>query len=172
MSNSKTGSKKLLLVRHAKSDWDSLALDDFDRPLNEKGKKDAPVMAQRLLDKKIKIDAFVASPARRARKTASIFARAYDVGKKKIILKDELYAAPAEKFYDVVSSLDDKYDTVAVFSHNPGLTEFANELTEVNMDNVPTCGIFAVKINASHWKDFREADKVFWFVDYPKMQVG
>ena len=70
--------KTLILVRHAKSDWGNPGLDDFDRPLNERGKKDAPVMAQRLRDKKVKIDAFIASPAKRAAKTAKFFAEAYN----------------------------------------------------------------------------------------------
>ena len=70
--------KTLILVRHAKSDWGTPSLGDFDRPLNDRGKRDAPVMAQRLLDKKIKIDAFISSPAKRAKKTATVFAEAYD----------------------------------------------------------------------------------------------
>ena len=66
-------SKILLLVRHAKSSWEIGTLSDFERSLNERGKKDAPMMAKRLIDKKIKIDAFVASPAKRAKKTAELF---------------------------------------------------------------------------------------------------
>ena len=73
--------KTVFLIRHAKSDWGEPSLSDFDRPLNERGKKDAPVMAQRLLDKKIKIDAFISSPAKRAGKTARIFAKEYKVDK-------------------------------------------------------------------------------------------
>lgn len=87
------GGKTLILVRHAKSDWGNPDLDDFDRPLNGRGKSDAPVMAHRLLDKKVKIDAFIASPAKRARKTAAIFAAAYKTDKDDIILRDELYGA-------------------------------------------------------------------------------
>lgn len=162
--------KQIILVRHAKSDWNSDALSDFDRPLNERGKRDAPVMAHRLLDKKIKIDAFVASPARRAKKTASIFAQEYKVDKDKIIFKEELYAAPEETFYNVVTGMDDKFDTIAIFSHNPGITEFANELTDVRIDNIPTCGVFAVRIKTKRWSDFKNAEKEFWFADYPKAE--
>ena len=164
--------KQLLLVRHAKSDWGDPSLNDFDRPLNERGKKDAPVMANRLLDKKIKIDAFIASPAKRAKKTASVFAKEYKIGKDKIILKEELYGAGPTIFYDVISNVSDKLDCIAVFSHNPGITDFANSLTEKQIDNIPTSGIFAVKINAKHWKDFEKAEKEFWFADYPKAEQG
>jgi phosphohistidine phosphatase len=129
--------KTLLLVRHAKSDWYSNASSDFDRPLNERGKRDAPAMAHRLLDKKIKIDAFIASPAKRARKTASLFAKEYKENKDKIIFKEELYAAPEEIFYEVIKKADDKFDSIAIFSHNPGITNFANSLTDVRKITFP-----------------------------------
>jgi phosphohistidine phosphatase len=162
--------KQLLLVRHAKSDWSTPSLSDFDRPLNDRGKKDAPVMAERLLDKKIKIDAFISSPAKRAKKTASIFAKAYKIDKDDIIFKEVLYGAAVDAFYDVISKVSDKYESIAVFSHNPGITDFANSLTEARIDNIPTCGIFAIKIDTKHWKDFAEAKKELLFVDYPKAE--
>src|SRR5436190_6546323 len=104
--------KCLVLVRHAKSDWADPSLDDFDRPLNERGKRDAPAMAHRLLDKKIKIDAFIASPAKRARKTACIFAEAYKKNKEDIIFRDELYGAGPAVLYDVITGADKKLDTI------------------------------------------------------------
>jgi phosphohistidine phosphatase len=162
--------KTLLLIRHAKSDWNSHASSDFERPLNDRGKKDAPVMAHRLLDKKIKIDAFITSPAKRAKKTASIFAEAYNEDKGKIIFKEELYAAPEETFSEVIKRIDDKFDSIAIFSHNPGITDFANSLTDVRIDNIPTCGIFAIRINTKNWSGFKDAAKEFWFADYPKSE--
>lgn len=160
--------KNLILVRHAKSDWSAPSLGDFDRPLNDRGKRDAPEMANRLLDKKIKIDAFVSSPAKRAKKTASVFAKEYKKDKDKIIFVDKLYEASPDTFYKVVSELDDDFDTVAIFSHNPGITDFANSLTDARIDNIPTCGIFAVKLKSKHWADFKDGEKEFWFADYPK----
>jgi phosphohistidine phosphatase len=129
-------------------------------------------MAHRLLDKKIRIDAFIASSAKRARRTASIFAKEYKRDKNEIILKEELYAAPPHVFYDVITQTDNKADTVALFSHNPGITDFANSLTDVRIDNIPTCGIFAVKINTKSWSNFKDAEKEFWFVDFPKAELG
>lgn len=160
--------KELLLIRHAKSDWDDPSLSDFDRPLNKRGKADAPLMAHRLLDKKIKIDAFISSPAKRAKKTASIFAKEYKMDKKDILLAEELYAAEANVFFGVIRNTNDKFDSIALFSHNPGLTDFANLLSDVRIDNIPTCGVFAVKADAKHWADFKDAKKDFWFFDYPK----
>jgi phosphohistidine phosphatase len=162
------GVKTVLLIRHAKSDWGDFSLPDFDRPLNERGKKDAPVMAQRLLDKKIKIDAFISSPAKRAKKTATLFAETYKKGKEDIIFCEELYAAAEHIFYDVIASVKNKFDCIAVFAHNPGITDFANQLTNERIDNIPTCGIFAVKIDCDKWANFRNAKKEFLFFDYPK----
>jgi phosphohistidine phosphatase len=160
--------KQLFLIRHAKSDWNAPSTGDFDRPLNDRGKRDAPIMAQRLLHKKIRIDAFIASPAKRAKKTASIFVKKYKMDKDEIIFKEELYAAASSTFYDVITNVNDKFDSIALFSHNPGITDFANSLTDTRIDNIPTCGIFAVKIKAKHWSQFKEAEKEFWFADYPK----
>lgn len=160
--------KTLILVRHAKSDWSSDGLSDFDRPLNERGKRDAPMMAARLLEKKIPVDLFVASPAKRAAKTARFFAEAYGKTKADILFRDELYLPASAVFYKVIEHLNDHYTHVALFSHNNGITDFANELSNARIDNIPTCGIFAVNIHCDHWKDFREAKKDFWFFDSPK----
>lgn len=126
-------------------------------------------MAEKLLERKIKIDAFVASPAKRAAKTASIIAEAFGKKKEKIIFKEELYLASVDVFREVVSALDDKYDTVAIFSHNEGITDYANMLCPVRVDNIPTCGIYAVKADIKSWKEFEEGEKLFWFFDYPKL---
>jgi len=68
----------------------------------------------------------------------------------------------------VIEKTDDDLDTIAVFSHNPGITDFANDLTEIRIENIPTCGVFVVKIDSKHWADIKEAKKEFWFFDYPK----
>jgi phosphohistidine phosphatase len=161
--------KTLLLIRHAKSSWDDIALSDFERPLNDRGKRDAPMMARRLSDKKIKVDSFISSPAKRAKKTAAFFAKEFGVDENDIVFKTELYAAPKEVFYDVIEKLDNSSDHVAIFSHNPGITEFANSLTNVHADDMPTCGIFAIKVDAKKWNDFASSRKEFWFFDYPKL---
>ena len=161
-------SKTLLLIRHAKSSWNDDSVNDFERTLNDRGKRDAPVMAKRLLDKGVDIDTFVSSPARRARKTASIFAERYGIEENNIIFKTELYAAPQSVFSEVISTLDQSASHIAIFSHNPGITEFANSLTQTRIDDMPTCSIFAIKFNLRDWSDFQDAKKEFWFFDYPK----
>jgi phosphohistidine phosphatase len=160
--------KTLLLIRHAKSDWDDPLLKDIDRPLNDRGKRDAPLMAHRLLDKNIPIDALISSPARRARKTAELFAKEYKKDKKQIIFFEELYLAEPSVFFDVIRRVSDDHTSIAVFSHNPGITEFANMLTPVRIDNIPTCGIFTIKLAIKRWNDFGESGNEFDFFDYPK----
>jgi len=160
--------KTLLLVRHAKSSWDDPAMSDFDRPLNERGKKDAPKMVERLIEKGITINTFLSSPAKRAKKTAKIFAHAYKKAEEDIFLIPQLYLAASSVFESVLSSLESDSDTIALFSHNPGITDFANTLTEARIDDIPTCGVFAIKIETNDWKNFREAKKEFLFFDYPK----
>ena len=163
--------KSLLIVRHAKSSWDLTSLEDIDRPLNDRGKHDAPEMAKRLLREKIRIDAFISSPAKRAKKTAQLFIHEFKRSKDEIIYIDQLYNAHVADFYKVLGSVDESWNAVAVFSHNPGVTDFANSLTSVQIDNIPTCGIFAVKVNIEKWEDFEQADKEFWFFNYPKLKV-
>lgn len=160
--------KTLLLVRHAKSDWGNPGLSDFERPLNERGKKDAPAMAKRLVEKKIQIDAIVSSPAKRAAKTAKAFAEELGIKKKNFAFREELYLAAPAVFYEVITSLDNDYSSVALFSHNEGITDFANQLTDAKIDNIPTCGVFAIKADCEKWADFRDCKKEFWFFDYPK----
>jgi phosphohistidine phosphatase len=160
--------KSVIIIRHAKSSWDNMGVDDFDRPLNERGKEDAPKMAKRLLERNIKIDAFISSSAKRARKTAALFIKEFDGDKDEIILMPELYLAAPEAFYTAIAKAPASAQTIALFAHNPGITEFANELTDVRVDDMPTCAIFAVKADIKNWSDFKDAEKQYWFFDYPK----
>ncbi|MEO6637920.1 MAG: histidine phosphatase family protein [Ginsengibacter sp.] len=160
--------KTLLIVRHAKSSWQEVGLSDFDRPLNDRGKEDAPRMAQKLLDKKIKIDCFISSPAKRAQKTAKLFMKEYDTKKEELILVPSLYEASSKNFYAVIENFDDDCTTAAIFSHNPGITDFVNSLTEYSTDNMPTCAVFAVSIDIKKWKHFKEGRKSLLFFDFPK----
>jgi phosphohistidine phosphatase len=164
--------KSLLVIRHAKSSWDPAILNDFDRTLNDRGKKDAPAMAKRLVSKKINIELFVASPAKRARKTAELFIKEFNRTENEILFIPGLYHAPPQTFIDVVSGLDDAFKSAAIFSHNPGITAFVNSLSSVQIDNMPTCAVFGVTIDTDHWSGFLQAKKEFWFFDYPKSGVN
>jgi len=162
--------KHLLLIRHAKSSWEDAAIPDFDRPLNARGIKDADEMAKRLSAKIDTIDAFISSPAKRAKATAEKFAAAFGKDKSQVIFEQRLYLSPESFFDQLISEMDNGLNTVAIFSHNPGITGFANTLTPViKTDNIPTCGIFAVTIATDNWKKFSTVNKELLFYDYPKL---
>jgi len=160
--------RTLLVIRHAKSSWDSINTPDIERPLNDRGKRDAPAMAKKVLKAGIGIDRFVSSPARRARHTAELFAREFKVKESDIVILNELYHAQPAAFHQVISGLDDEDRTVAIFSHNPGITTFVNSLSSVRLDNMPTCAVFAVKSDSPKWSEFFHATREFLFFDYPK----
>ena len=162
--------KTLLLIRHAKSSWDAPGLSDADRPLNDRGKKDAPEMAKRLKKRGLSIDQFISSTAKRARKTAKYFAEEFDVKKENIKEVEDLYMANANGFVKTIEDTKNKHDVIALFSHNPGITEFANSLTTTRIDDMPTCSVFAVQSSVDDWKEFMNAEKKFLFFDYPGNQ--
>lgn len=160
--------KTVILVRHAKSDWSNPSLSDFDRPLNERGKRDAPIMAERLKEK-LNIEKFISSPAKRAARTAKIFAKAFNQNKKDILFVEKLYLAEPETFFSVIANTDDKYNCIAIFSHNFGITDFANMLTDTRIDNIPTSSVFATSCDIKSWGSFETAPKEFLFFDSPAL---
>ncbi|MEX1203590.1 MAG: histidine phosphatase family protein [Ferruginibacter sp.] len=161
--------KTLYIVRHAKSSWGDFTLPDFERPLNDRGKKDAPIMAQFLKDRKLTIDVFISSPAKRALKTCEIFCKTFERDTANILLIDEMYHAPSSVFFEQIKKINPAYNSAAIFSHNPGITNFVNELNlGVKVNNMPTCAIFSFQINSDDWLDISSAKKTFLFFKYPK----
>lgn len=161
--------KQLVIIRHAKSSWDSPSETDFDRPLNTRGHRDAPVMAERLLLKGFQPDAIVSSTANRALTTAQYFAKANGIAKDAIVTVPALYHAMLATFFEVVASLNDAWQTVYLFSHNPGITAFANMICNVRLDDMPTCGMLGVRCDITQWKTFNAQQHHFLFFDAPKL---
>lgn len=162
--------KTLLLIRHAKSSWDDPFQDDFNRPLNNRGLRDAPRMAKRLKEKDLHADLVLSSPAARALSTCTIMAEILNYAPTAVKTDRRLYHATDEEILRVVHGLHDNNDCVMIFSHNPGLTEFVNHICRRPItDNIPTCGIVCVRIPVDSWKDitWRQGELVFF--DYPKL---
>ena len=161
--------KYLFFVRHAKSSWSDTSLHDHDRPLNGRGKRDAPRMAQRLLGLGVSPHGILTSTAKRARATAKVFREAFGLSKKQVLKKENLYHAGPREIQREISKLPNAWNTVLVFGHNPGYTDLANRLqNDAFIDNVPTCGIVGAQIDIGDWKDFTlEAAKRTTFL-YPK----
>ncbi len=158
--------KTVFFVRHAKSSWNNESLRDFERPLNKRGLRDAPMMAGKLKAKGITPDLFVSSPAKRALTTAEIFAAGLDVDD--IRVEPALYEAFPDDVLRVIQRVEDAVQTLFIFGHNPTLFVLANRFSKTELDNVPTCGVFRVDAAISSWKDFREGTGQLTEFLYPK----
>jgi len=145
--------KRLLLVRHAKSDWSDESLEDFDRPLNKRGKHDAPLMAKFLADQKLIPTYLYSSPANRAYTTARLFADELGLAENDIALEKTLYEASTEQLLRAIQRLPDGHDTAAIFSHNPTLSYTVSHFSGRHVGNVPTCGIGYIISTVDQWKD-------------------
>lgn len=160
--------KTLTLVRHAKSSWKDSSLADRDRPLNKRGERDAPVMARRIAAAGIRPSLIMSSPAVRAWRTATTVAR--EIGYPIEFLQREsgLYLASLREIQEVLAAQDEKFNSLMLIGHNPGLTTFANFLVPGLTDNLPTAGVVCVNINQDDWNldDQPLADLVLF--DYPK----
>ena len=160
--------KTLYLIRHAKSSWKYPALSDEERPLNKRGKQNAPDMGKRLKKKGVPPALLVSSHARRALDTAKLMAEELGYSKKKIISDERLYHASIAEFMEVIEEQDSKADVLMLFGHNPGLTELANAFCNVYVENIVTAGIYAIRFDTNSWEAVPDMQGEFLFYDYPK----
>jgi len=157
--------KKLMLVRHAKSGWDIPDLPDFERPLNQRGEETAPEMAQRLLQKGIVPQYLVSSPAERAKATANIFAETFNLAEPEY--NQVIYEANTQTLLSVVNKLPDEYDFIALFGHNPGVSDLLRYLTDKAYD-MPTCAVVVIHFNGVSWQHISGGMGTIEYYDYPK----
>ena len=143
--------KTLTLVRHAKSSWKDASLADRDRPLNKRGKRDAPEMGRRIGDAGIRPSLIVSSPAVRAWTTAKIIAEQIGYPREFLQRERDLYLASLNTLLDVVAAQESGFNNVMLVGHNPGLTDFANFLSPGLTHNVPTAGVVCVSIDTDDW---------------------
>ena len=158
--------KKVYIIRHAKSSWHDENLDDFDRPLNKRGFKDAPFMGQLLRDKGVIPDLILSSPALRAKTTAELIANEME---EKVLLKydKEIYEADAGTLLHILKHIDEKKQTVFLIGHNPGLNMLVEYLSGFN-ENIPTCGIIELELTCKKFREISpECIKLLSF-EFPK----
>jgi phosphohistidine phosphatase len=160
-------SKSLILVRHGKSNQ-GLDIRDFDRPLNHRGNKNAVEMAERTLKKELIPQHLVSSPALRAITTAKHFAEVWNIPFTSIDQIADIYEADVAALLKVISNLDDKFSQVAMFGHNPGLTDFANYLSDANIYNIPTTGIVVLELSIENWMEASRHTGTMQSLDFPK----
>lgn len=159
--------KKIILIRHAKSDWDNPSLPDYDRPLAARGLEDAPKMAALLKNRAIKVDGILSSTAKRAKQTAQITAQVLGIPETSMEWDRSLYHASADHLLHVIQAQPTHLQTLILVGHNPGLTELIVRLG-VNLDNLPTAGQFAFTVLSDDWKNLSAANCKFDWWDSPK----
>ena len=160
--------KTLTIFRHAKSSWDYPDLSDHDRPLNKRGKRDAPIMGERLKAAGIRPSLIVSSPAKRAWSTAKIVAREIAYPVEFLQREPGLYHAGVNRIFDVIAAQDGGFNSIMIVGHNPGLTDFANFLVPNLTGNVPTAGFVSVLVDSDDWDlRIRQSAKLIVY-DYPK----
>jgi phosphohistidine phosphatase len=142
--------KTLFLVRHAKSSKDDPTLPDKKRPLNERGRRDAPKMGERLAKRDVEPDLMLSSPAVRALTTAQLFAEELHYKAKNIVVDDRLYASTADDLLEVIHELDDAHKRVMVFGHNPEMSDLAHRLS-AKIGDMPTCAVAEFEFDSKSW---------------------
>ena len=162
------GRRRLSLLRHAKSSWKDAGLDDFDRPLNNRGQHDAPMMGRRLVERGARPSLIITSPAKRARSTAKKIAKSLNYPQEFLQSEKDLYLASPEQILAVLARQDDQFHDVMVVGHNPGLTELASRLSGRYIDNVPTAGVVCLETEAGSWTEVAGSRCNLLYFDYPK----
>ena len=160
--------KNLYLTRHAKSSWGNPGLADIDRPLNGRGKEAAPLMGKLIVDKGEKPELLISSPANRAFSTAKVFASAMGLHETDVLIKDTIYGAGVHQLLNLVQDVDDLYNSIMLFGHNPTFTSFGNMVSGENIMNIVTCGVVRIDFEFSSWKniDFNSGRMIYY--EYPK----
>ena len=143
---------QLTLIRHAKSSWDDPTLSDFDRPLNKRGKKNAPLMGKIIKKRGLVFDQIVSSPAARAIATARLIAEKLGFPEQNIQRLEALYAASLGDLLQCIRSLDKQHTKIALVAHNPGMTDLCNRLSGESIANLPTCAVAVIEFELDDWE--------------------
>ncbi len=164
--------RKLIIIRHGKSSWDNEGLRDIDRPLAERGIRNAGEMAGRLKKMGVIPDLIFSSPASRALNTALIMSRTWGLDPALLQIHEPLYMAYVSEIEDVVASAPSHIRNLAIFGHNPAFTLYANQFLKKPLENLPTAGVVVVTFEAEDWKAFSRRDVKDTCVDFPKRKHG
>jgi len=160
--------KQLTLLRHAKSSWKNHDLIDIKRPLNKRGKRDAPLMAKIISQRLNSPDLFLTSPAKRARTTAKIIAKEMGFSLELIKIVDNIYRTDAGNLNFFISKIENQYKNIIICGHNPSLTDLLNLLISSFIENIPTCGIATIRFSIEKWQDIALHKGELIYFDFPK----
>ncbi len=157
-------------MRHAKSSWDDHALRDFERPLNERGFRDAPEMGIRMAGLKPNIDLIISSTALRAVTTAGFVAEALGYSESEIEKEPSIYQAGVDELLEIVNQTPNDINTLMLFGHNPGFTDFCDYLTGAGIFNLPTCGLCHIEFDIDDWNLVSAHTGNLKLFDFPKKE--
>ena len=164
-------SKKILFSRHAESDWRTPGVPDHDRELNQKGIDDSTLMGTRLLKEGIFPDKFVSSSAKRALTTSEIIKNKLEINTKTSIFK-RIYSNGIDGISSSIQSIDDKYNFIALFGHNPTMHQIYNKISNLDLNHFPTSALFIATLNSDSWRFFNFSDlKTHFYRDVNKDKV-
>ena len=163
--------KKLILIRHSKTENLVTGQSDYFRPLKPRDHNDAHLIAEKLKEKGLTPDLLISSPAKRAEKTAKELVREINYDKKKIKSADSLYESSYEKYLELIHATDDKHESIFIIAHNPTITEVGERLSGAILSNIPTCAIVCISFDVESFKEITEESGHILFFDYPKKHL-
>ena len=158
--------KKLIIVRHSKSSWKDSSLDDFNRPLNKRGKEDGPIISNYLSKKTNFIDFLHSSSSVRTFETSKFFTERIKFGKVKY--DDNLYHSSSESILNLIKNYSNEYSSVMLIAHNPGLTHLINQITNISLDNLPTTGLAEIHFSCNKWNEISSKNSNLIDLKFPK----
>ncbi len=151
--------KKLILVRHAKSSWEHNVID-HERPLNNRGFKDAGLVSANFKDSRYDVDVILSSDAVRAKTTANIFVSNLDIDASMVRLNHDLYDFSGYNLIETIKSTDDVTDTLMIFGHNHAITAFVNTYGDRYIENVPTSGVVVIEFDITGWNKLKQGKTI------------
>ncbi|QNF31683.1 histidine phosphatase family protein [Adhaeribacter swui] len=163
--------KTLYLLRHAKSSWEFEELSDHDRPLNKRGRHDAPLMGRELASHEISLDLIVSSSAVRALTTASLVAKELEYDTEEIVINEGIYEADTPGLLTIIKQTPDNLDTVMLVGHNPEITELANLLSPEHLASMPTAAVVGLRFNCEAWAEISQENAALVLYDFPKNHI-
>jgi len=164
--------KRLYIARHAKSSWDEEYITDFERPLNKRGIRDAPLIGDALRTRGVNLQHLRSSPAVRALTTARLLAYRLSWPEESIVADAAMYGASDDKLHSIVLQLPDDAAEAMLVGHNPGMHMLAERLVGFDEENLPTCAVVGVEFTVERWSDIRELSGTLLFYEYPKLHIS
>ena len=161
--------KTIFLIRHAKSSWSAPSLNDFERPLNKRGTKDAPCIGKKLAQLNFNPELIISSSSVRTRKTIALICNEVAYNLNEVVYRDELFHASLSTLKKNINDTNNKLDSIAIVGHNFGISNFANYLTADAVGTMPTCAVVKITLDVDSWEEIIEGLGNLEYYIYPKM---